>query len=123
MNFCQEHQQYVPFNTNYPVDLKSNVPQHLRGNNINNAIPMSPVNGGLYGGPQAVGPHASIPVAPTATNYIYYNLESANPPPGAQYQHIGTNRLGNNYVSMPGVYWLNDKTRGMDNKYNIKVIQ
>ena len=105
MNFCELHQAFVPFETDYPVDVSSTVPQHLRSDNKDSQIPPTPANGGLYNAPQAVGPHASIPVAPTATNYIYNNLKSAGPPPGAQHQFIGTNRLGNNYLPMPGVYW------------------
>ena len=54
-------------------------------------------NGGLFGGPQAMGEYASIHVTPTATNMIHNNLRSANPPPGATEQYPGTNRLGNNY--------------------------
>ena len=54
------------------------------------------------------GPHASIPVVPTATNMIHHNLRSANPPPGAIHQYPGTNRDKNNYVPMPGVYWYAD---------------
>jgi len=104
------------------VDVKSNVPQHLRSDNINTSIPSSPVNGGLFNAPQATGGHASIAVAPTATNYVYYNLASAGPPPGAKTQFVGTNRIGNNYISMPGVYWLNNKQKEQDNKYNIKVV-
>jgi hypothetical protein len=122
MNFCELHQAFVPFETDYPVDVSSTVPQHLRSDNKDSQIPPTPANGGLYNAPQAVGPHASIPVAPTATNYIYNNLKSAGPPPGAQHQFIGTNRLGNNYISMPNVYWLNNKDKGQDNKYSIKVV-
>jgi hypothetical protein len=122
MNFCQLHQAFVPFQNDYPVDVKSNIPQHLRGNNKNDQMPQSPANGGLYNAPQSNGPHASIPVVPTSTNYVHYNLRSANPPPGAINQFIGTNRLGNNYTAMPNVYWLNNKDKEMDNKYNIKVV-
>lgn len=122
MNFCELHKAYVPFENDYPVDIRSDIPQHLRSNNKDTAIASSPINGGLYSGPQAVGPHASIQVAPTATNYIFNNLRSANPPPGATHQFVGTNRLGNNYVPMPNVYWLNNKEKGQDNKYSIKVV-
>lgn len=122
MNFCELHSKVVPFQTDYPVDVKSNVPQHLRASDTKTAVPPPPANGGLYNAPQAVGGHASIPVAPTVTNMVYYNLRSANPPPGALQQFIGTNRLGNNYVPMPGVYWLNDAQKGRDNKYNVKVL-
>ena len=122
MNFCELHKAFVPFETNYPVDVQSNVPMHLRSDNKDTAIPPSPVNGGLYNAPQVNEPYGSIPVAPTATNYTYYNLRSANPPPGAINQFVGTNRLGNNYTAMPGVYWLNNKNKEQDNKYLIKVV-
>ena len=42
------------------------------------------------------------------TNLIHNNLKSANPSPGATVQYVGTERLGNNYVSMPGVQWYNE---------------
>lgn len=122
MEFCQFHKAYVPFQTDYPVDVRSNVPQHMRASNMNTSIPPPPANGGLYNAPQAVGGHASIPVVPTATNMTYYNLRSANPPPGAVHQFAGTNRLGNNYLAMPGVFWLNDQKKDMDNKFNMKVL-
>ena len=41
------------------------------------------------------------------TNLIHFNLRSANPPPGATEQYVGTDRLGNNYVPMIGVNWYN----------------
>ena len=44
-------------------------------------------------------------------NYVHHNLRSANPPPGATEQYVGTDRLGNNYVSMPGTYWFNPEDR------------
>ena len=53
------------------------------------------------------------------TNYVQNNLRSANPPPGATQQYVGSNRLGNNYVSMPGVYWHNPNNN-MNGKYAIK---
>ena len=43
-------------------------------------------------------------------NYVHHNLRSANPP-GATEQYVGTDRLGNNYVSMPGTYWFNPEDR------------
>lgn len=122
MNYCQLHQAFVPFETDYPVDVQSSVPLELRSENKDTAIPPSPANGGLYNAPQVIAPYGSIPVPPTVTNYIYNNLKSANPPPGAEKQFIGTNRLGNNYVAMPNVYWLNNKEKEQDNKYLIKVV-
>ena len=47
----------------------------------NTAIPDSLPNGGLFGGPQSTGPWANIPVIPSDTNLIHYNLRSAHPPP------------------------------------------
>ena len=82
--------------------------------NANTAIPDSAPNGGLYGGPQSTGPWANIPVIPSDTNLIHFNLRSAHPPPGATEQYIGTDRLGNNYSPMIGVYWYNpEEARGM----------
>uniref|UniRef100_A0A6C0EXZ5 Uncharacterized protein n=1 Tax=viral metagenome TaxID=1070528 RepID=A0A6C0EXZ5_9ZZZZ len=78
-----------------------------RSMNENTAIPDPLPNGGLFGGPQSTGPWANIPVIPSDTNLIHYNLRSANPPPGATEQYIGTDRLGNNYAPMIGVYWYN----------------
>lgn len=121
MDFCPLHKAFVPFDTDYPTDLKSEIPMHLRASGINDRIPTPVPNGGLYNAPQATGPYASIPVAPTGTNMTYYNLRSANPPPGAITQFQGTNRLGNNYTAMPGVYWLNDSQNDHQHKYRIHV--
>ena len=38
-------------------------------------------------------PWMPIKVTPTATNYIQNNLLSANPPPGATEQYVGTKEL------------------------------
>lgn len=108
---------------NIPVDVNSKVPLELRWNDEITAAPESPPNGGLFGGPQAVGPYASIPVVPTATNMINKNLRSANPPPGATQQYPGTNRYGNNYIPMPGVYWYNDTHPINKGPYAMKVVQ
>jgi len=75
--------------------------------NANTAIPDSAPNGGLYSCPQSTGPWANIPVIPTDTNLIHYNLRSAAPPPGATEQYVGIDRLGNNYAPKIGVYWYN----------------
>jgi len=77
----------------------------------NTAIPESLPNGGIFGGPQSTEPWANIPVTPSGTNLIHYNLRSANPPPGATEQYVGTDRLGNNYNPMIGVYWYNPEDR------------
>lgn len=110
-------------NLNIPVDVNSEIPLHERWNDENTRYPDPAPNGGLFSGPQAVGPHASIPVIPTATNMINKNLLSANPPPGASEQYPGTNRLGNNYIPMPGVYWFNDTHPINTGPYAIKVTQ
>lgn len=107
---------------NVPVDINSQIPLHKRWNSHNTEAPISPNNGGLFGGEQAVGPYASIPVIPTATNMINKNLLSAGPPPGATEQYIGTNRSNNNYVPMPGVYWYNDTHPVNKGPYSMKVV-
>ena len=68
--------------------------------------PSPPSNGGLYTGPPASGPHASIPVTPTAAKYIHENLRSASGTPMSttQYPTAATHRPGNNWSAMPGVY-------------------
>ena len=73
----------------------------------NTSIPESAPNGGLYRDPQSKAPWANIPIIPSGTNLIHYNLRRANPPPGATEQYVGTDRLGNNYVPMIGVNWYN----------------
>ena len=108
---------------NIPVDVNSKIPLELRWNDELTGAPEHVPNGGLFGGPQAVGPYASIPVTPTTTNLINKNLRSANPPPGATEQYPGTNRDGNNYVPMPGVYWYNDTHPVNYGPYAIKVVQ
>ena len=104
------------------VDVNSKIPLELRWNDELTAAPEPVPNGGLFGGPQAVGPYASIPVTPTTTNLINKNLRSANPPPGATEQYIGDNRLGNNYVPMPGVNWYNSAYDRNKGPFTIKVI-
>ena len=81
-----------------------------RSINANTSIPDSLANGGLYGGMQSTGNWANIPVIPTDTNMIHYNLRSANPPPGATEQYVGTDRPGNNYAPMIGIYWYNPES-------------
>lgn len=108
---------------NIPVDVNSEVPLHERWFDENTRAPDPVPNGGLFGGPQAMGPYASIHVTPTTTNLINKNLRSANPPPGATEQYPGTNREGNNYVPMPGVFWLNDTHHLNKGPYAIKVVQ
>ena len=108
-------------NNDYPVDIRTNIPNHLRDGNPNTSIRPCPPNGGLYSGPNSNKPWMPIKVTPTSTNLISKNLLSANPPPGATEQYIGTNRLGNNYVSMPGVYWFNETHHYNTGPFNMKV--
>ena len=117
------YSRYLPSNPeyvegDYSVVKKTSVPPHLRHNAVT-SMPPSPKHGGLFSGPPSYHPWNAIPVTPTMTNYVQNNLRSANPPPGATQQYVGTNRLGNNYVSMPGVYWHNP-TNHMNGKYAIK---
>ena len=108
---------------NIPVDVNSKIPLELRWNDELTGAPEPVPNGGIFGGPQAVGPYASIHVTPTTTNLINKNLRSAKPPPGATEQYPGTNRYGNNYIPMPGVYWYNDTHPVNFGPYAIKVVQ
>ena len=111
----------VKMSKNIPVDINSEIPLHERWNDELTRCPDPVPNGGLYGGPQAVGEYASIHVIPTATNMIHHNLRSANPPPGAINQFPGTNRDRNNYIPMPGVFWYNDTHPVNQGPYSIKV--
>ena len=92
---------------NYATTESGSVPPAFRDNGPDSIMPPVARHGGLYSGPESKNPWNSIPVTPTMTNYIQNNLRSANPPPGATEQYIGTARLGNNYAPMPGVYWYN----------------
>ena len=87
------------------------VPPVFRDNNRETKVPPSKPNGGIYGGPQSKNAWANIPVTPTSMNLTHHNLRSANPPPGATEQYQGNDRLGNNYVAMPGTYWFNPSDR------------
>lgn len=86
-----------------PVDVPSQVPPGNQWNSPYEMAPPSPRNGGLYTGPQASGPWASIPVVPTTSEYIHNNLRSASGTPDSFTQYPNTNRPGNNFSSMPGV--------------------
>ena len=132
MNSSKGWTQYCPYNviTNprvlpnasnyYNVDEVGNVPVELRASGPNDAMPPSPPNGGLYGGQQSMKPWANIPVTPTVANLIHNNLRSANPPPGATEQYPSTERLGNNYIGMPGIHWYNPNN--MPSQYRIQGI-
>ena len=106
---------------NYLVDLKTDIPSQYRSKDPHSAMPANPVNGGLYSGPSSKKPWMPIDITPTATNYIHRNLLSANPPPGATEQYVGTNRLGNNYTATPEVYWMNNVHQQNPGPFNLKV--
>jgi hypothetical protein len=110
---------YMEINSSLPNQSYSTLTQSLvvpekRDMNKDTSVPEPLPNGGLFRGPQSNKPWANIPVIPTDTNLIHYNLKSANPPPGATQQYVSTDRLGNNYAPMIGVYWYNpSESRGM----------
>jgi len=106
MGYCQ-YMDISCQNGSYKTLTDGLIEPERRMNDDNTAIPNSLPNGGLYSGPQSTGPWANIPVIPSDTNLIHYNLRSANPPPGATEQYVSTNRLCNNYTPMIGVYWYN----------------
>lgn len=89
-----------------PFDVPSKVAAGEQWSGPYDQAPASPYNGGLYTGPPASGPHASIPVTPTAAKYINENLRSASGTPQSttQYPTAATHRPGNNWSAMPGVY-------------------
>lgn len=104
---------------NYPVDKASMISAGKQWTNSKTSSPSPSYNGGLYGastgqdpltadGPQAIGPWGTVDVTPTTTEFIQNNLKSATPPPGATEQYVGTSRVGNNYMAMPGVDWYNN---------------
>lgn len=68
-------------------------------------IPPPSLNGGHYTGEpfHENAPWATVPVIPDVTFLTHYNLRSANPPQEALYQYPGSERPGNNKVSMIGV--------------------
>ena len=69
-------------------------------------LPEPSLNGGLYSGElfNKGAPWANVPAVPDSGFLIHYNLVSAAPPPGAQYQYPGgEERPGNNYTTFPGV--------------------
>ena len=112
-NWCpyKEYKYDTPSENHYLVDVEGKVEEVNRDNSPDTRMPDPPKNGGLYSGEQSLNPWASIDVTPTATNYIYNNLRSANPPPGATTQYVLLDRFGNNYSPMPEVKWYNPKTQ------------
>jgi hypothetical protein len=113
--------QYCPYldlsqvkNGTYPTLTKGLIMPEKRAFNDDSSIPESAPNGGLYNAPQVTAPWGSIPVIPSDTNLIHYNLRSAHPPAGATEQYVSTDRLGNNYAPMINVYWYNpDNAKGL----------
>lgn len=95
-----------------PVDVPSKVPPGSQWNSPYESAPPAPHNGGLYTGPPASGPWASIPVTPTTAEYINSNLRSASGTPDSLTQYPNTNRLGNNFSAMPGVFNFAKQGRG-----------
>ena len=107
----------------YPIDRDAANPRNfMKPVNSPVAVPAPLANGGVYGGPQATGPWANIPIEPEMHVYIA-NLASAQPPPGALNQMVGTNRLGNNTITQPPVrfYMPKGTTSEADNPYAIYV--
>ena len=85
-------------------------------------LPTTVPHGGLYNDPTSTGkPWHSIPVMPDMNYMIGENLKSANPPPGATQQFIGTPRPGNNGVQLPGVYTY--QPSGQPGMYNFHLLQ
>lgn len=125
-NFKQGYCKYTEFKqetqqkNDYDVDVGGSVEPTKRDNNPNKEMPPSPPNGGLYGGPQTEREWGSIAVIPTTTNYIYNNLHSANPPPGATTQYVSGDRFGNNYSPMPEVKWYNPTSQNLNGMFHLK---
>ena len=108
---------------NYPVDVESKIKSVNRWTNPYVSAPPTEINGGLYRGPQSNSPWMPKPVVPTTTYFMQVLLKNIDPPPppGATEQYPGENRLGNNYIAMPGVKWYNDYPSDKG-PYFIKVI-
>jgi len=114
MGYCPYMEINAPYGGSYATLTEGLIAAERRSANENTAIPDPLPNGGLFNAPQATGPWGNIPVIPSDTNLIHFNLRSAHPPPGATEQYVGTDRLGNNYAPMIGVYWYNtEDARGM----------
>lgn len=120
--YCKytEYKKETPQKNDYDVDAKGSIEPTKRDNNPNNEMPPSLPNGGLYGGPQTEREWGSVAVTPTSTNYIYNNLRSANPPPGATTQYVSGDRFGNNYSPMPEVKWYNPTSQNLDGMFHLK---
>lgn len=78
--------------------------EHIKGN-----IPEPKLNGGLYTGEQFKGPWRNYYVAPDTEYMTSVGLQSANPPPNAQYQFGNIIRPGNNTIHpKKNLYKLSD---------------
>ena len=77
----------------YNTVEQSPVPAAHRDYSPDSTMPPAPRHGGLYSGLPSNNPWNSIPVTATMINMIQNNLRSANPPPGATEQYVGTERL------------------------------
>jgi hypothetical protein len=120
--YCKytEFKKETPQKNDYVVDIGGSVEASKRDNHPSKEMPPSPPNGGLYGGPQTEREWGSVAVTPTATNYIYNHLRSANPPPGATTQYVSLDRFGNNYSPVPDVKWYNPTSENLDGMFNLK---
>ena len=105
--YCPFIEINAPKGGSYTTLTNGTVAHEKRSMNENTAIPDPMPNGGLYNSPQSTGVWANIPVIPSDTNLIHYNLRSACPPPGATEQYVSVDRLGNNYSPKIGVNWYN----------------
>ena len=110
LGYCPYMEINAPNGGSYSTLTQGLVTAEKRAIDENTAIPPPLPNGGLFMGPQCTAPWGNIPVIPSDANLIHYNLRSANPPPGATQQYVSTDRLGNNYAPMIGVYWYNPET-------------
>ena len=115
LGYCPYMEINAPHGGSYKTLTEGLISPERQSSSKDVAIPDSLPNGGLYNAPQATGAWASIPVIPSDLNLIHNNLRSAHPPPGATEQYASTDRIGNNYAPMIGVYWYNPDTemRGM----------
>lgn len=102
---------------NYNVD--SNVPDYMQWSNPFEYGPSPQLAAGLYTEP--FNQLGNIPITPTTTEGIHYNLRSAEPPNESLVQYPGTNRLGNNYRATPGVQWYVDKNPDIRHMINCTV--
>jgi hypothetical protein len=82
-------------------------------------LPAQLEHGGLYNSSSTGKEWHAIPVVPEMSSMMA-NLASANPPPGAMQQFIGTERPGNNSVQLTGVFRYQPEPM-YPNMYNINL--